>query len=301
MRITDAHIHFWTPDTFAYHMGPKAPPQALADGPRDLKPTWNFLPPENVQVLNATYGPEHLKPLLDEVGVDQVVLVQTYHTYEHNRDFLAAALANDWVGGVVCWADLTDPGLGRVLDEHQKHPKFKGVRHIWHDEADPGWNARPPALAGLAELQRRGIPYDLLVKPPNWPFMPAIAEALPDLPLVINHIAKPRIEDRQFDDWAALMDRMAQYPNVTCKLSGLATEARWHAWTLQDFQPYVDRVIEAFGPDRAMYGGDWPPCLLAADSYAQVFRALLHCLRGLSEADRAKVMGETARRFYRLD
>jgi L-fuconolactonase len=298
MRITDAHIHFWTPATFAYQMN-KEPPQT--GDPDAVKTTWNFLPPAMVQVLNNTWGPQELKPLLDEVGVDQVVLLQTYHTYEHNQDFLAAAAANDWVGGVVCWADLTDKNLGRVLDEHQKHPKFKGVRHIWHDEKDPGWNARPNVLAGLKELERRGIPYDLLVKAPNWPYMRVIAEALPDLPLVIDHIAKPRIDEHQFDDWAAVMDEIARCPNVMCKLSGLTTEAKWHEWKTSEFQPYVDKVVEAFGPDRTMYGGDWPPSLLAADSYKQVFEAIMECLKNVSETDQAKIMGETARRFYKLD
>ena len=275
MRIVDSHQHFWVKDLFA-----------------------DRLPPE-MSILLDDFKPEDLKPLLDEVGVQQTILVQTHSALENSHEFLEIAEANDWVSGVVGWVDLTDPAVGDTLDGLQAHPKFKGVRHQWEDEQDPAWIMRPEVLRGLRAVAKRGLRYDLLAKPPNWGYIPQVAEAVPDLSLVIDHIAKPRIHERQFDDWAVAMARAAEFPQMMCKVSGMVTEADWHNWTPGDLRPYVEKVIELFGVERVMYGSDWPVCLLAG-SYAQVFEALQECLSGLSESERAKVLGENARRFYEI-
>lgn len=277
MKITDAHQHFWQGKVFdILRMPPK------------------------MGLLKHDYTPEDLKPRMDEVGVQQTVLVQTYSSMENSRDFLRIAESNPWVGAVVAWVDLADPGLGESLDELQGHPKFRGVRHQWHDEPDPGWILRPEVLRGLRELATRGIPFDLLPKEPQWPFIPQVAEAIPDLALVIDHIGKPRIAAHQFDDWAVAMSRAAKYPQVMCKLSGMITEADWQAWSPADLKPYVEKVLELFGTGRVMYGSDWPVCLLAG-SYARAFDALQECLAGLGQDEMALVMGENARRFYGIE
>lgn len=275
MKIVDAHQHFWREGLFA-----------------------GRFPPEMDALLRA-YTPEDLKPRLDELGIEQTVLVQTHSALENTYEFLHIAEAHDWVAGVVGWVDLTDPRVGETLDLLTAYPKFKGVRHQWEDEADPAWIMRREVLRGLREVAKRGLRYDLLAKPPNWDYIPRVAEAVPDLPLVIDHIAKPRIRERQFDDWVAMMARAAEFPQMMCKLSGMVTEADWHRWTAVDLAPYVDKAIELFGVDRVMYGSDWPVCLLAG-SYAEVFHALQECLSGLRQADRAGIMGENAVRFYGL-
>ena len=195
--------------------------------------------------------------------------------------------------------DLADPAIGETLDQLQ-HPKLVGFRHQWHDEADPAWNVRPDVLRGLKELARRGLRYDLLVKPREWKYILQVAEAVPDLPLVIDHIAKPNIAARQFDDWAAAMKVAASIPRMHIKLSGMVTEADPANWKPSDLKPYVEKVVELFGAGRVMFGSDWPVCLLAARSYEEVFSALQICLAGLSEAEKALVLGENARRFYGL-
>ncbi len=277
MRILDAHQHFWQRKVF------------------DIL----RLPPE-MGLLDREYTPEDLRPLMDQVGVQQTVLVQTYSSMENTRDFLRVAEAHPWVAAVVGWVDLADPGVGEQLDALRSHPKFKGVRHQWHDEPDAGWILRDDVLRGLRELAARGIPFDLLAKEPNWEYIPRVAEAAPGLPLVIDHIAKPRIADGQFDDWAVAMARAARYPQVMCKLSGMVTEADWGRWKPADLKPYVEKSIELFGVDRVMFGSDWPVCLLAG-SYSQVFEALQQCLAGLTESEREKVMGGSARRFYGIE
>jgi len=278
MRITDAHFHFWNDHMSEYH-----------GIPRD----------EGAVLYGRDYTPAVLKPQLDEKGVEQAVLVQVYNDHPGTDEFLSHAFHYDWIAAVVGWVDLADSNIGQTLDWYQKnHPKFKGVRHLWQDEKDPAYMLRPEMLRGVKELERRGLTYDICVKPPNWPYMQPFVEVFPDLRMVIDHIAKPRIFEHQFDDWADLMARMAQAPNMTVKLSGMVTEATWHGWKREDFQPYVDYLLDVFGPDRLMFGSDWPVCLLAAKSYAETFDLLQYLLRGVKEADKAKIMGGTCRRFY---
>ena len=275
-KITDAHQHFWKKELFA-----------------------GKLPPEMAPLL-ADFGPEDLKPQMELQGVQQTVLVQTHSALKNNEEFLAIADAHDWVGAVIGWVDLTDPRVGETLHGLAKHPKFKGVRHQWEDERDPSWIVRPDVLRGLGEVARHGLRYDLLAKPPNWPYLIRVADAVPELPLVIDHIAKPDIKNRQFDDWADAMARAATIPHMMCKVSGMVTEANWHRWRPADLKPYITTALALFGTDRVMWGSDWPVCVLAG-SYAQVFEAIEYGLSDLSPEDRAKVLGISARRFYGID
>ncbi len=277
MRITDAHQHFWTTESIV-ELG---------------------LPPE-YSLLARDFEPAELKPQMDEVGVQQTVLVQVNFSLKNTYDFLEIARANDWVGGVVGWVDLVDPKVGDTLDDLQTYPKLKGVRHQWEMEPDPAWILRDDVLRGLREVAKRGFTFDLVAKPYNWQYISQVAEAVPDLPLVIDHIAKPQIRVKQFDDWATAMTRWAQIPRMMIKVSGMITEADWRHWKPADLKPYVEKAIELFGVDRVMYGSDWPVCTVAG-SYAQVFEALLKCLASLTEAEKAKVLGENARGFYGLD
>ena len=279
--ITDAHQHFWTKDVIAGLF------EKLG------------VPLDSVEVIVRDFEPADLKPWLDKLGISQTVVVQVNSTLENTRYFLERADRNDWIGGVVGWVDLADPAIGETLDQLQ-HPKLVGFRHQWHDEADPAWNVRPDVLRGLKELARRGLRYDLLVKPREWKYILQVAEAVPDLPLVIDHIAKPNIAAGQFDDWVAAMQVAASIPRMHIKLSGMVTEADPANWKPSDLKPYVEKVLELFGAGRVMFGSDWPVCLLAARSYEEVFTALQTCLVGLSEAEKALVLGENARRFYGL-
>ena len=281
MRITDAHFHFWNEHMAAYHK----------------------VPPDEGRILyEADFTPAVLKPLMNEQGVDDGILVQTYNDHPGTDEFLSNAFHYDWIVGVVGWVDLRAPNLAAILDHYQgNHPKFKGIRHLWQDENDAAFMLRPDVMNGMKELERRGLTFDVCVNSPNWPHMQQFVDQLPDLPMVIDHIAKPRIFEHQFDEWAELMGRMAQVPRMMAKLSGLVTEARWRGWEREDFDPYVDYLLETFGADRLMFGSDWPVCLLAADSYAQTFDLLQYLLRNVNESGKAKIMGETCRRFYGIE
>lgn len=276
--IIDAHQHFWQLSRpFDY---------SWLDAPQHVPIRRDFLP-------------EDLEPLLRAVGVDRTVFVQTQHNVEENRWVLGLAEEHPFIAGVVGWVDLAGEACERQLLEFKDHPKFVGVRHITQDEPDDDFIVRADVLRGLRVLEKHGVPFDLLFFVKHLRHVPALAQALPALPMVIDHLAKPRIRERRTDDWLPHLRAAAASPNVHCKLSGLITEADWRHWTVADLKPYVQSALELFGPDRLMFGSDWPVCALAG-TYGQVYDVLVEALGPLGEAERALIFGGTAARFYRL-
>lgn len=275
MRI-DAHQHFWD-------MG---------------RLTYSWMPPEP-SPLRRNYLPSDLRPILETHRFDGSVVVQAHQSLDEARWLLQLAGENDFIKGVVAWVDLTDPSIGKSLDELQRHDRFKGVRHLVHDEPDPRWLLRPDVIRGLAELERRAIPYDLLLRPVHLPIVPLLADQLPALQMVIDHIAKPSISTGEFDYWARGMETVFPLPNLYCKLSGMITEASWSHWSASDLRPYVSFVLQGFGPDRVMFGSDWPVCLLAG-TWKEAFAACTQAMAPLSVEVREKILGETATHFYGL-
>jgi len=275
--IVDAHLHFWDPGRFHY-------PWMTA----------------RVQPLIRTFLPPDLDPLISQVGVGRTVIVQAISVAEEAPWLLELASANEFVAGVVAWADLRSRDLSKELDKLQAHPKFKGVRHQIEDEPDDAWMVRDDVLRGFAELERRGIPYDLLVHPRHLKYIPPLRERRPRLKLVVDHLAKPRIAQREFDEWALQIEHVSRLPNIWCKLSGMITEAKWDAWTPDDLRPYVQHVVNQFGLERVMFGSDWPVCTLAG-TYQRVVDALRQALGPLPELGARKLWGGNACEFYKLD
>jgi L-fuconolactonase len=275
MRV-DAHHHLWQLARYEY---PWMPP---GSGP-----------------LRRDFALSDLAPELAARNIDRTILVQTICSLDESRWFLQLAQQSRQVAGVVGWVDLADPGVGPTLDALRPLGPLVGVRHQVHDEPDLDWLARPGVRRGLAEVARRDLVYDLLLRPAHLPAALAVATALPQLRFVVDHLAKPAIARRGWDDWAPWITRLARLPNVCCKLSGMITEADWTRWRPADLRPYVDHVLHSFGPQRAMFGSDWPVCLLAG-AYAQVVDALQENLAGLSPAESAEVWGLAAARWYRL-
>lgn len=275
MRV-DAHHHFWRLGRYEY----------------------GFLSPEQ-NPLWRDYLPVDLAPLLQASGIDSTVLVQTIASVPETRWFLELAEDNRFIAGVVGWVDLTAPDVGETLDDLRRHSKFVGIRHNVHDEADPTWLDRADARRGLSALTERSIPYDLLVRPQHLEQCLRLARDLPDLRLVVDHLAKPRIAEQGWDDWASPIRELSRNDQVFCKLSGMITEAAWRDWRHDDLKPYIDHVVDCFGPSRLMFGSDWPVCLLAG-SYSQVVDAVTVNLAGLSDTERNAILGVTATRFYGL-
>jgi len=276
--MIDAHQHFW-----------------------QLSQPFNYGWLENPKLskIRRDYLPEDLKPHLDNTGIRTSVFVQTQHNVAETRWVLGLAERHDFIAGVVGWVDLASPECEAQLLEFKDHPKFVGVRHVTQDEPDDNFILRPDVLRGLKVLEKYQVPFDLLFYVKHLKHAAALGKLLPDLPLVVDHLAKPRIKDQSVDDWLPHLRDAAKCPNVYCKLSGLITEADWQHWKASDLKPYVEAAVNAFGPDRCMYGSDWPVCELAG-SYEQAFAALNETLGKLTASESNAIFSQTARRFYRL-
>jgi L-fuconolactonase len=269
--IVDSHHHFWDPGRHEYPwMGPE------------------------LDSIRKPFGPGELRPLLEDNGVDKTILVQTISSVDETREFLQTAAAVDFVGGVVGWIDLTASDVAETLASLVSD-LLVGIRHQVHDEPDPRWLLREDVQRGLGAVGEAGLVYDLLVRPRELPAALETVRRRRDLSFVIDHAAKPRIAGGSWDrDWENGLAPFSDEPNVTCKLSGLVTEASWSSWTVDDLEPYVTKVVAWFGADRCMFGSDWPVCVVAA-SYDRVFDAMQQIV-GLDGA----IFGQTARRVYGL-
>jgi L-fuconolactonase len=277
--IIDAHQHFWQ------HSQP-------------FDYSWQDAP--ELAAIRRDYLPQDLRPLLRQTGVDYSIFVQTQHNLAENHWALQLAEQHDFLIGVVGWVDLASEKCEQQLLEFTQHPQFVGIRHVTQDEPDDDFIVRPEILRGLKVLERHEVPFDLLFYVKHLRHAATVARHAPQLPLVIDHLAKPRIKDQAADDWLDDFRAASRFPNVYCKLSGMITEANWARWRPADLRPYVQTALELFGAERCMFGSDWPVCELAG-SYQQVYAALVEALGPISESERAAIFGETARRFYKLE
>jgi len=274
----DAHHHFWQ---------------------LSLPFNYGWLDAPALSPIKRDFLPADLEPLIQNAGVDRTILVQTQHDLRETRWALELAERHAFIAGVVGWIDLGAKSCEEQLLAFRRHPKFVGVRHVTQDEPDDDFIARPDVLRGLGVLERHGVPFDLLFYAKHLHHVPTLARRLPNLPMVIDHLSKPNIKARQFDDWLVNLKAAAAFPNIYCKLSGMVTEADWHAWTALDLKPYVQAALECFGPERCMFGSDWPVCELAG-SYGQVHAALVEALGAISDSERSLIFGGVATRFYGL-
>ena len=282
--IVDAHHHLWDPGRRDY-------PWMTGEAAR----------------LRRRFDGDDLREAIAGLGVRRTVLVQAVGTLEETRELLAttAADAGGLIAGVVGWVDLTDRDVAATLARLTAGAggrNLVGVRHQVHDEADPDWLLRPQVLRGLRAVAEAGLVYDLLVRSRELPAASRAAERLPELSFVVDHAAKPAIAAGEWEPWSTRIGEIAALPHVTCKLSGLVTEARHPGWTAGDLAPYVARLVELFGPSRLLFGSDWPVCTLAA-SYRSVLDAARTCLAraGLGEDESSEVLAGTAARVYGLD
>jgi L-fuconolactonase len=277
--IIDSHQHFWQVGRFDYP----------------------WMSPD-LGVLYRDYLPETLEPILRECGVSKTVLVQASNSLAETDWLLSLAEQNSFIAGVVGWVDLADPGMSDDLAVFKTNPKFKGVRHLVESEPNDDWLAQPEVIAGLQALEQHDVAYDLLVHTRHLKHLGAIAEACPGLRLVVDHSAKPPIANgsrEKLAEWSSALKKVAAFPNISCKLSGLVTEASHKSWQIEDLRPCVDSALEFFGPERLMFGSDWPVCLLAA-TYFQVVESFQTLLRDLSDKQRAMIFGGNAIKFYQL-
>lgn len=280
MTRVDAHHHVWD----------------LAVRDQD------WIDPVTMAAIRRDFTLADLRPAAARAGVTTTVVVQTVAVAAETPELLALAAADELAGGVVGWADLTDPALADRMAELRALPggeTLAGIRHLVQGEPDPDWLTRPEVLRGLRTVAAAGLAFDLLTLPHQLPAAVRAVRAVPELRFVLDHLSKPPIASGELQPWHEHLRALAGCDNVAAKLSGLVTEADWRTWSVADLRPYADAALAAFGPGRLMFGSDWPVCTLAA-SYAEVVAAAEELTAGLSGAERHAVFGGTARRWYGL-
>ncbi len=273
----DSHQHFWTPGRGDH--------------------TW--MPQDNL-ILNRTYLPADLAPILQSAGIDGTVLVQAAATVNETEYMLGLADASGFVKGVVGWVDFENSSDAKILARLKGHPRFKGVRPMIQDIADDGWMHRDDVQWAYKALCDLDLTFDALGFPQHLPHFLTLLQNYPSLRVVIDHGMKPQIRShnpKSFQTWADGMSRLADL-GAYCKFSALITEANEN-WTVQDLKPYTDHLIKTFGPAKIMWGSDWPVCRLRAE-YDQWHAAAQTLTADLSDAAKAQIYGGTATTFYQL-
>lgn len=252
-----------------------------------------------MSVLKRDFLPEDLALECKANGIDASVAVQASQSEDETLFLLELAEDNPRIAGVVGWIDLMSPQIEERLKLFSRYKKLCGFRHIAQAEPDERFLVRPDFVRGVSQLRQFSFTYDILIYPKQLPVAIELVSKFPEQRFVIDHLAKPEIKSRDIKFWATQIRRIAEFPTVYCKLSGLVTEADWQNWKAEDFKPYLDVVFEAFGSDRLMFGSDWPVCLVAA-SYAQVKEIMDDYLRDHTSAQKENIFGANAIQFYGL-
>jgi L-fuconolactonase len=274
-RRIDGHVHLW----------------------KVSRGDYDWMTPD-LTALYRDFDVSDLAPLLDAAEMDQAVLVQAAETLAECDFLLDIAAGSDRIAGVVGWLDMASPDFVAQLDSYSCNPHFKGVRPMIQDYADDGWMLAERQRPAFARLEETGTCFDCLVFPRHLDNLRVLLDRHPALRAIIDHGAKPDIAGGGFDMWAEMMSTIAAHTSALCKFSGLITEAGAN-WSVERLRPYTDHLLSTFGPDRLVFGSDWPVLTLGAD-YPLWMEAAGALLAGLDDADRAKIFGGNAARFYRL-
>jgi L-fuconolactonase len=270
----DAHVHFWRYDPAEY---------AWID--------------DSMQRLRRDFMPADALVQMRAAGIDRCVVVQVRQTLEETRWLLELADRYAFIAGVVGWVDLRADDVDEQIAS-VAHPKLVGIRHIVQAEPDD-FLLDEQFGRGVARLAHLGLAYDILIYARQFPAAIAFAASLPHVRLVLDHLGKPDIRAGGFDSWRRDLDRLAALPNVCAKLSGLVTEADWNRWTIDDLHRYVKAALDVFGPDRLMFGSDWPVCTAAAN-YQQVVEIIRTAIDERPRSEQDSIFGGAARRFWEI-
>jgi L-fuconolactonase len=281
-HIVDTHVHIWDLDKAAY-------PWLTND----------------TSIINRTYAIEELEPQRIAAGVMEGILVQAAGNIEDTGWMLSTAKKTDWIKGVVAWLPLMDTTATQIILEGQysRENYIKGIRHQIHDEPNDQWLLQPAVIDSLKLLAAKNIPFDVVaVKPAHIETALKVAEKVPALKMVFDHLAQPPIAKQStFGNWGVLMKAAASHPNFYAKISGLGTASgNWSNWAAADLQPYIEFVIKQFGEDRCFCGGDWPVSVLAGN-YTQVWDAYKKCIASCTDENGCKkILYSNAKQFYNL-
>jgi len=275
MRI-DAHQHFWQFDP--------------------IKHEWID---ESMQAIRKSFLPTDLQKEIESVGIDGTIAVQADETEKENSYLLSLSDENDFIKAIVGWIDLKALDAIERMQYWKKHDKIKGFRCIMQGQEDSNYLTNKDFLENIKKLVPYGYTYDLLVYHNQFPSLIKFVEKLPDNRMILDHLGKPDIKNKNIKEWKVNLKILAQHPGIYCKLSGMITEADYERWTYEDLKPYLETAAEYFGVDRICFGTDWPVCLVAG-SYAQVYEIIEKFSNQLTADEKNKLLGLNTMKFYNI-
>jgi L-fuconolactonase len=275
MKI-DAHQHFWN----------------YTEDAADF--TWMS---DDLYALKQNFMPDDLAPLMATMGMEGSIAVQAREVVAETDFLLKLAKDHLSIKGVVGWLDLCADDVEASLESYDGNSKLKGFRMLIHDRPDVNFADSQGHLQGVSILKEYGYTYDLLLRTIHLPAAIRLVNKFQNQPFVVDHIAKPAMDGSDWEAWKDGIEKISQYPNVMCKLSGLVTEGDWEDWDASNFVPYLDTVIEAFGADRLMIGSDWPVCTIAS-GYQPTMGIVTQWIEKLTLTEQSAIMGDTCAQFY---
>lgn len=275
MRL-DAHQHFWVFDP-------------VRDGWID----------ESMAVIQRDFLPEDLASILNEYEFDGCVAIQADQTEEQNDFLLRLAKKNAFIKAIVGWVDLRAENVEDRLAYYQDYPMLKGFRHVLQGEAQRDLMLTPAFKKGISKLEKYNYTFDVLIFTDQLKYATQLALQFPNQKFVLDHLAKPLIKSKEITDWKTDIGAIAKLENVSCKLSGMVTEADWKTWKPANFDPYLEVVFNAFGTKRLMYGSDWPVCNVAG-GYGKALSILTQYTQQLSQTEQQDIFGDNAAKFYNI-
>lgn len=274
--VIDSHHHFWKYDPVEYD--------------------WID---DSMSRIRRDFLPDDLKKVTEKADVDGVISVQARQTVEETEWLLEMASENDLIKGVTGWVPLVEDNITEYLDRFSNDKKLKAVRHVVQGEPDDNFILRKDFNRGIKKLTDYDLIYEILIFEKHLPQTIRFVDDHPGQVFVLDHIAKPRIKENIISPWKENIRELARRENVFCKLSGMVTEADYNSWTTAGLKPYADVILDAFGPERLMFGSDWPVCLVAAE-YEQWIKTVRSFIQELSENEQEMIMGKTAEKVYTL-
>ena len=275
MKI-DSHHHFWKYDPETY--------------------SWMN---EKMELLQRDYLPQNLKDEIDKVGVEGVVSVQADQSIKETEQLLGYADSHDFILGVVGWLPLSDQGVENLIERYSSNPLLKGIRHVVQDEPDDRFILNEAFNRGVEKLRKYNLVYDILIYERQLGSTIEFVDRHKGQVFVLDHVAKPRIQDKVMEPWKTQMKELAKRENVFCKLSGMATEANWQNWQPEDLHPYMEVALDAFGAKRLMFGSDWPVARLAVEYHSWIDLCRMF-VSSLTVDEQGLIGGEVAREVYDL-
>lgn len=255
--------------------------------------------PNEMSSIRRSFLPKDLEPALKENGFQGCVAVQAPQSEEETVFLLELANVYPFIKGVVGWVELTSPKVSFRLEEFCEDNHFKGVRHILQAEPEDDFMLRKDFKLGISKLEPLGLTYDLLLFPRHLPYAIELVDSFPNQRFVIDHLAKPFIKDGLLEPWASHLSKIAKRENVSCKISGMVTEAGILYWNYAKLKPYMEIALQAFGSDRLMFGSDWPVCL-PSGNYREIVSPVTEFISSLSSSEQTAIMSLNATNFYNL-